>query len=437
MKKYFKGFYRPTDDEYKDLWENCLFVFDTNILLNFLRYDQSTTDTLFSIFEKISEENRLWIPHQIALEYQFNLNDVISQQDNAYDQLCKMVNSKIKDMEKSIEEKFERHTNLKINSLSDIIKKFNEGLLQEISTQKKSHPDLHNISDRLLKLLDGRVGEPYTQEILDSIYNEGKVRFEKKIPPGFEDLKDSKKVNGKKYHDGVHYQDLYGDLVFWKQIIDKARREKRPVILVTEDSKEDWWVKKNNQVKSPLPELIHEFNRGSEGLNFYMYRTEQFVKYATDYFDIKGTEEELDEILKDVENVRRYNEIERHHSRLIKKYKINDLNIEIQDEDFPIIEDDITFELKTGSTEKAVEFFESNKVNFGDVTVAKMLGNVELMDYHLYLINNNGEVMHISGGCTSGYKGRGANGTFTLLKSAGFKVTKEFIYENSTFVLFR
>lgn len=437
MIKHFKGFYSPTDNEYKELWDNCLFVFDTNILLNFLRYDQATTETLFDIFENISEQNRLWFPHQIALEYQFNLNDVISDQDDAYERLSKMIKTKINEIEKTIKDKYERHSNLKTKPLLEIINRFNEDSSKELDQQKKSHPNLNDISNRLFMLLDSRVGEPYSQEELDLIYKEGKERFAKKVPPGFEDLKDSKKVNGRKYHDGIQYEDLYGDLVFWKQIIDKSKIEEKPIILVTEDSKEDWWVKKNGQVKSPLPELIHEFNRFSNGMNLYMYRTEQFVKYAKDYFNIKGSDEQLDEILKDVENVRKHNEIAQHTSRLRKNYKFKGMNIQIQDEDLVIMEDDIVLEFKTGSTEKAVEFFESNKEQFGDIIAVKMWGNVELVDYHLYLINESNEVMHIAGGCTSGYAGKGSNGTFKLLKSAGIDVTKEFIYENPTFVLFK
>ena len=42
MKDIFKGYYRPSDDEFKKMWEEGIFVFDTNVLLNFYRYKKET-----------------------------------------------------------------------------------------------------------------------------------------------------------------------------------------------------------------------------------------------------------------------------------------------------------------------------------------------------------------------------------------------------------
>ena len=60
MKNMFKQYnYFYTQEEYKDIWENALFVFDTNTLLNLYRYqdyeDESYIDKILSKEEKMSK----------------------------------------------------------------------------------------------------------------------------------------------------------------------------------------------------------------------------------------------------------------------------------------------------------------------------------------------------------------------------------------------
>lgn len=42
MKNRFAEFYELSDIQIKDIWENSLIVFDTNVLLNLYRYNDST-----------------------------------------------------------------------------------------------------------------------------------------------------------------------------------------------------------------------------------------------------------------------------------------------------------------------------------------------------------------------------------------------------------
>ena len=87
MKKSFPGYYylHPTEEEFEALWEDCLFVFDSNVLLNLYRYTPGTSEELLSIFSKISDQ--VWIPHQAALEYQRNRRGVIENQKAVYDEV--------------------------------------------------------------------------------------------------------------------------------------------------------------------------------------------------------------------------------------------------------------------------------------------------------------------------------------------------------------
>ena len=66
MKKNFPGFYRPTKEEFAELWATCIFVVDANVLLNLYRYTSKTADQLIGILKDISD--RLWIPYQAAFD---------------------------------------------------------------------------------------------------------------------------------------------------------------------------------------------------------------------------------------------------------------------------------------------------------------------------------------------------------------------------------
>jgi len=73
MRELFPSYYSLTKDDFNKLWLNCIFIFDTNILLNFYRYSEETCKDIFNnILVKI--QDRLWIPHQVALEFQENRN---------------------------------------------------------------------------------------------------------------------------------------------------------------------------------------------------------------------------------------------------------------------------------------------------------------------------------------------------------------------------
>lgn len=62
MKKMFPGYYRPTEKEFSELWKNCLFVFDSNVLLNLYEYTTATKNSLLAILGNIG--GRIWLPHQ-------------------------------------------------------------------------------------------------------------------------------------------------------------------------------------------------------------------------------------------------------------------------------------------------------------------------------------------------------------------------------------
>ncbi len=55
MREKFVAYYQPTGQEFSELWEKCLFVIDTNVLLNLYRFpEQARNDFLTEGYTSIS-----------------------------------------------------------------------------------------------------------------------------------------------------------------------------------------------------------------------------------------------------------------------------------------------------------------------------------------------------------------------------------------------
>src|SRR5262249_20399670 len=100
-----------------------------------------------------------------------------------------------------------------------------------------------------------------------------------KLPPGFRDAS--------KEDDPLH---KFGDLIVWRQLLDKVREAKAPfVIFATDDSKNDWWLKQDGKTIGPHPSLIHEAKREAN-CRAYLYPGDQFIKYGAKHFGLKADE---------------------------------------------------------------------------------------------------------------------------------------------------
>lgn len=130
-----------------------------------------------------------------------------------------------------------------------------------------------------------------------NIVEEGKIRYEFKIPPGHEDsvkLKSGGPTEGDKL--GIQ---VFGDLIIWKQIIDIAHSQKKNIAFICNDLKIDWCyvTDKNSEkrVKSPREDLIREFN-DETGKSFWMYNNQQFLYLAKKYLEIEIGEEQIEQV---------------------------------------------------------------------------------------------------------------------------------------------
>jgi hypothetical protein len=47
MEDLFPGYYSPSDEEFLELWQKCIFIFDTNVLLDFYEHRNETPEEIF------------------------------------------------------------------------------------------------------------------------------------------------------------------------------------------------------------------------------------------------------------------------------------------------------------------------------------------------------------------------------------------------------
>lgn len=282
MRNLFNGYYRPSEQKFDEIWKTGTIALDANVLLNLYRYSIDTRDRLISILKEF--EPRLWVPHQAALEFHKNRIPVIFEQLDAYEKIESILKANKTDLEKRLSD-FKRHPIIRIDTLANRLEKGFESALKSINEHRLKHPptDEDSILNTITELFDGRVGAPYTEEQLAKIYKEGELRYSKLTPPGYKDAQ-TKKDDGK-----------FGDLIIWLQMIDYAKQTKSPIILVTDDVKEDWWLRINGKTIGPRPELINEMQKEAS-VEFYIYKTDQFMEHSNKLIKKTISSAALDEV---------------------------------------------------------------------------------------------------------------------------------------------
>lgn len=297
MKTKFKEFYKYSDSEIKTIWNECIFIFDTNVLIDLYRYSKESSDKYINILKKIKKEKRIWIPHQVGLEYHKRRIIQISELKDSYSWIKDTIETSIKNAQNKIDGKYHKeHPFLDLGEIDTNLEMCLKKVVEIINKTEKHHPDWFNndtILDKLDKLFIGNVGDGYPEEKLNEIYKEGEKRYANCIPPGYKD--EFKNDDERKY----------GDFILWCQIIDKAKESNKPIIFITRDKKEDWWWKQSGNTIGPRYELKKEILDKAK-IDFHMYDSERFLKYAFEYYKQSVDEDVLEEI-KRVQSFKEHN----------------------------------------------------------------------------------------------------------------------------------
>lgn len=284
MREQFPGHFVPTEKEFSILWKSAIVCFDTNVLLNLYRYSDSTKAALKDIMLKYKE--RLFLPNQVGLEFLTNRLKATSEHAREYKKSIEGIDSVLNLLSNNDRHPFlpkDEYTKLK--TTTDEIKVVLEDKKSALEAQLNEDPLLEFIE----KLFEGRTGKAYSKEELEKLYEDGEARFAKKTPPGYMDADKDKSGDKTK---------KFGDLVLWKQILDYASSEKTNVIVVTGETKEDWWTKASGRIIAPRPEMITEFREVCGG-QVWFYSADRFMELASKNLS-QGVKPEVVEEIKKV-----------------------------------------------------------------------------------------------------------------------------------------
>lgn len=268
----FDGQWRRPISDYEVGVENYLVTLDTNVLLNLYRFTPQARKELLEVLDSL--QDRLWISHQVAHEYYGRRLDAVKehialytsvpkaldesknkaiQELNTFAKRCSMLPNDRSKLLATIEDAF--------NSVTSEIQRYKDEFDLDIAKVATSDPVL----EQLANILDGKTGAPFDKEDSDKLLESFKERVESETPPG--------------YKDANKPENAHGDFFVWEQVLREAGTRNLPVLLVTNDQKEDWVLRGAGLPIGPRPELIAEFKERC-GTDFLLTDLGTFLKIA-------------------------------------------------------------------------------------------------------------------------------------------------------------
>ena len=303
----FEVYYRPTDDQFKELWECGTIVPDTNVLLNIYRYPESAREDLLKVLDRLSTQ--LWLPHQVALEFQERRFRVVAEQRKVLAALESKVAHDIGQIQNLLSSStvFSKRSGIDVTPFIKDLEQAQEKLSRKFERIRGPLPDVtadDPLRERIERLFTGKIGEPFTKAEYEQTVQEGSIRYAHHRPPGFKDSDkgESESQQGKYYFSAdSEIERRYGDLIIWKQILQYAATQHiTHLIFVTDDKKDDWWWNEKagaSKIIGPRPELVEEIRYSAKVQVFYMYSTDTFLKYARNHLGLEVRNESITQVL--------------------------------------------------------------------------------------------------------------------------------------------
>lgn len=294
IKNKYKGLSIYSPDDYKKIWDDSIIVLDTNILLNLYRYSSKTRENILNVLEKFKD--RIWIPYQVIREYYRNRDKVIDESLNYAHTLEDTINKKFDEMFKEV-----KTNSQKLEFIDEISKTINDSKkninkIFEESLNDKKNKDRLRENIQIEKKIYELIGEKFEEELqykdIEDLIKEGDRRIKNQIPPGY---KDSEK--DEVYND---YQ-INGDYLVFDSFVRYANENKKNVIFITDDAKEDWMQIINGKKQGGRKELLQEFYQNT-GKMLLIYSQEGFISKYNEQNPEESVSEETVKEIEDVNN---------------------------------------------------------------------------------------------------------------------------------------
>lgn len=290
MERMFPGSYGVSAQERDDALSRGLVSFDANALLSLYRLSPPAREALLETMKLLGERNRLWFTYQALLEFHRHRGEVIRYQD---ERALRLVNH-FRQLSKALKTELNRdpdHPFLELAALGQAAEKARASVEKTWQKAQRDRPEAGSdpVLTALTAIVGERCGREPSPEVRGQWEREAADRIARKVPPGFSD---AEKI------DGGH-----GDYLIWRELLDIAGREQRPIVFITDDTKEDWWELRradDGSIKpiGPRAELVTEMHNFS-GVTYVQLNRTGFQVYGRDALGVPTTDAVLEEIQRD------------------------------------------------------------------------------------------------------------------------------------------
>lgn len=268
--------------------EKTVIFIDTNIIALLYQLNKKSREEFFTWVSRCKEKNRFKVPSWVIHEYssRFTKNQIseylsplktLSEITDKYDNIYKFLGMYIDDnIINNAKDKYSNVDELK-NDIGDVANN-----LKKISFLKKHNADfIHEIHTEIIDNFENCQLETDLDSIIKEIESINNIRYEHKIPPGYQDSK--KEFNN------------LGDLILWKEILHYSKnKDIRKVIFLTNDVKKDWVyapmkiIDNGRTMNNPQPNykiidnrLVHEFYKHTDSKEIEIIDFEELIKILT------------------------------------------------------------------------------------------------------------------------------------------------------------
>lgn len=261
-------------------------MLDTNALLEPYRYGMGAREAALNSLEAVRD--RLWMPHQVGVEFFQHHEHNRSELSRAYDKALAVLtkaqkeirgafgdNRNFQESRQAVEAKVER-------SFRGLKRRLGELREDDPAIDDEDHDAvLHRLTALYADRLGRKPGLSMTRKRVDDFHS---WRVPNQIPPGFADAGEKE----------TPAQDA-GDYLIWEEVLEYATKSAADVLIVTNDLKIDWWEKPPGERPRPRRELVEEFSERT-GRKYHQMTLREFITAVEDVYDVDVDDAAVDEI---------------------------------------------------------------------------------------------------------------------------------------------
>lgn len=285
MKSVLPEWYGHDDETLELIVTTGTIALDANVMLDLYRVGRDQREQILAALGAVSD--RLFVPFQAANEFLRNRLTVVESVENVYKALLDGFKLEVKQLESLRDE--ELRTQVR-GLLKEATAAYKAGLEKLRDEHIVPFDCVRNGEDPVLDALealltDQTLGSRPPAEVLDTRRALALARIDAGIPPGYEDA-------GKK-------PDPTGDYLIWAELLEHAKSSGRPLLLVTNDVKDDWYRPRvRGQGLGPRTELIIEMREASPDHPYHQVPLNLFLKLSNKYLETEVDESTIETVEK-------------------------------------------------------------------------------------------------------------------------------------------